>query len=67
MILHVFSNLATQEAETGGSQIQYQSQELSEFLSNLARPCLKINTKGWRYGKAPKGSVTSTKNNKLIN
>lgn len=66
-MVHVFSNPATQEAEMGGSQDQYQPQELSEFLSNLARPCLKVNTKGWGYGKAPKGSVTSTKNKKLIN
>ena len=38
---------ATQEAEAEASQVHGQSQQLSEALSNLVRPCFKIkNTPG---------------------
>ena len=32
------------EAETGGSQVQGQPQQLREARSNLVRPCFKIET-----------------------
>ena len=38
-------NPSTWEAEAGGSQVCGQSQQLSEALYNLVRPCLKIKSK----------------------
>ena len=41
VVVHTY-NPSTWEAKTGGSQVQNQPQQLSETLSNLARPCFKI-------------------------
>ena len=38
-------NSSIWETETGGSQVCDQPQQLSETLSNLARPCFKIKNK----------------------
>ena len=35
-------NPSTWEAETGGSQVQDQTQQFSETLSSLVKPCFKI-------------------------
>ena len=39
-------NPSTLEAETGGLQVQGQSQEFSETLNSLVRPCFKIKKPG---------------------
>ena len=57
-------NLSTWEAETGGSWVRGQPQQLSETLSNLARPCFQIRNKiglGVQLkGRMPMGSIPST-------
>ena len=44
MVAHT-CNPSTWEAETGGSQVQGQPQQVSENLSNLVRSCFKIKYK----------------------
>ena len=46
MVVHA-CNPSTWEAETGGSQVRDQPRQLSEALSNLARPCINIKNKIW--------------------